>query len=170
MVVYSEVAVVTKKKMIIIFVCTNIYLSLRHMEKCESKYCHCLYYASNALSRIMTRMADEEFSVTGLTSSYAFLLMTINEKPGIQPKEISMHMQLTPSTVTRLIEKMEYRGFVTRKHTGRVTEVYPTPKSMDLHPKIVKAWNKLYDRYSGILGKSGDRLTSSIYEASKKLE
>jgi DNA-binding MarR family transcriptional regulator len=141
------------------------------MEKCESKYCGCLYYSANALSRIMTKIADEEFAVTGLTSSYAFLLMTVNEKPGVQPKEISQQMQLTPSTVTRLIEKMEHRGFLERKHIGRTTEVYPTQLSIDLHPRIKEAWRKLYQRYSEILGKEeGDKLTALIYEAIQKLD
>lgn len=141
------------------------------MDKCKSKYCNCLYHSANALARIMTKIADEEFSVTGLSSSYAFLLMTVNEKPGIQPKDICIHMQLTPSTVTRLIEKMEYRGFLKREHIGRTTEVYPTQESMDLHPKILEAWKKLYLRYSNVLGKTdGDKLTISIFEANQKLE
>ena len=116
-------------------------------------------------------MADEEFSVTGLTSSYAFLLMTVNEKPGIHPKEISSYMQLTPSTVTRLIEKMEHRGYLTRNHVGRTTEVFPTQASIDLQPKIKEAWYKLYQRYSHILGKEqGDKLTALIFDATQKLE
>lgn len=141
------------------------------MEKSKSKYCGCLYYSANALARIMTKLADEEFSITGLTSSYAFLLMTVNEKPGIQPKEISLHMQLTPSTVTRLIEKMEYRGFLTRKHVGRTTEVYPTRQSEELHPKIKEAWLKLYRRYAEALGESkAMQLTLLINESNEKLE
>jgi len=141
------------------------------MEKRKSKYCSCLYYSANALSRIMTKMADEEFAITGLTSSYAFLLMAVNEKHGIQPKEISEQMLLTPSTVTRLIEKMEHRGFLERKHVGRTTEVYPTKTSLNLQPKIKEAWLKLYERYSDILGKeNGDNLTSEIYETTQKLE
>lgn len=116
-------------------------------------------------------MADEEFAITGLTSSYAFLLMTVNDKPGVQPKEISQQMQLTPSTVTRLIEKMEFRGFLKRESVGRATEVFPTQKSLDLHPKIKEAWQNLYKRYSDILDKKqGDVLTALIYEATKKLE
>ncbi|MBL6448251.1 MarR family transcriptional regulator [Fulvivirga sp. 29W222] len=116
-------------------------------------------------------MADEEFATTGLTSSYAFLLMTVCEKPGIQPKEISHHMQLTPSTVTRLIEKMEYRGYLKREHIGRTTAVYPTQLGEDLHPKIKEAWKKLYQRYSNILGKTeGDKLTELINEANERLE
>ena len=141
------------------------------MEKCESKYCKCLYFSANALSRLLTKMADEEFAQTGLTSSYAFLLMTVNDKPGIQPKEISLHMQLTPSTVTRLIEKMEFRGFLERKHIGRITEVYPTQTSIEMNIKIKKAWNNLYNRYADILGKEeADHLTHIIHESTNKLE
>ena len=154
-----------------LFVCTSIsrYIG-RAMEKIRSKYCNCLYYSANALSRIMTKMADEEFAITGLTSSYAFLLMTINEKPGIQPKEISQHMQLTPSTVTRLVEKMEYKGFVERKYVGRTTEVYPTESGTALQAKIRKAWKNLYDRYSSILGKEeADKLTALAFEATEKI-
>lgn len=141
------------------------------MENCKSKYCGCLYYSSNALARIMTKMADEEFSVTGLTASYAFLLMSVNGKPGIHPKELSQHMQLTPSTVTRLVEKMEHRGYLKRKHVGRITEVFPTTLSKDLDPKIKEAWQNLYTRYSDLVGKvEGERLTDLINRANEKLE
>ena len=140
------------------------------MNDSRSKYCTCLYYSANALSRIMTKMADEEFAVTGLTSSYAFLVMIANEKPGIQPKEISCKMQLTASTVTRLIEKMENKGFLERRYVGRTAEVYPTEKGQALHPKIKQAWSDLYARYSELLGKeNGDMLTAKIYEATQKL-
>jgi len=141
------------------------------MKKCESKYCGCLYYSANALARIMTKLADEAFSSTGLSSSYAFLLMTVNGNPGVQPKEISNQMQLTPSTVTRLIEKMEYRGFLERKHIGRTTRVYPTKKSIDLNGKIEEAWKKLYNQYSELIGKKkGDKLTVDINYAINKLD
>ncbi len=141
------------------------------MEKGESKYCGCLYYSANALSRIMTKMADEAFSVTGLSSSYAFLLMTVNDKPGIQPKEISQQMQLTPSTVTRLIEKMEHRGLLERKPAGRTTQVYPTDSSLELDKKIKEAWKGLYYKYSELLGKEkGNQLTIDINDAALKLD
>lgn len=116
-------------------------------------------------------MADEEFSVTGLTSSYAFLLMSVNGNPGIQPKELSQQMQLQPSTVTRLVEKMEYRGYLKRKHVGRITEVYPTTLSKDLDSKIKEAWQNLYKRYSDLIGKEeSDTLTGLINRANEKLE
>jgi DNA-binding MarR family transcriptional regulator len=136
----------------------------------HSKYCNCLYYSANALARVLTKMAEEEFAITGLAPSYAFLLMTVNGKPGIQPKEISEHMQLTPSTVTRLVEKMEHRGFLERKSMGKFTQVYPTEKSKKLDKKIREAWRSLYRRYSDLLGEAkGRKLTDEVYQAIEKL-
>ncbi|MBK9737623.1 MAG: winged helix-turn-helix transcriptional regulator [Saprospiraceae bacterium] len=140
------------------------------MEKHSSPYCGCLYFSTNALSRIMTKMADEEFTITGLSSSYAFLLMVVNNKPGVQPKEIGQQMQLTPSTITRLIEKLEQKKLVERKTNGRTTEVYPTDKGLQLEPKIKEAWMNLFHRYTELLGKEeGEKLTSNIYDAVKIL-
>jgi DNA-binding MarR family transcriptional regulator len=119
----------------------------------------------------MTKLADEEFAITGLSTSYAFLLMTVNSKPGIQPKEISKHMQLTPSTITRLIDKMEQKKLLERKLTGRTTEVYPTDKSKKLDKKIKQAWRHLYNRYSDLIGEEvAKRLTVNIYDTVKKIE
>lgn len=137
----------------------------------KNKYCGCLYYSANALARVMSRMAEEEFSITTLAPSYAFLLMIINDKPSIQPKEISTKMMLSPSTVTRLIEKMETRGFVERKVIGKNTEVYPTQKSLELNIKIKQAWVNLFSRYVLLLGeKESQDLTSAIYNATLKLQ
>jgi len=141
------------------------------MEKCDSKYCGCLYYSANALARIMTKMADEEFAITGLSSSYALLLLTVNSKPGIQPTEISEEMQLTPSTITRLIEKMEQKNLLERKIIGRNTAVYPTEKSKELESKIKEAWGNLYRRYSELIEEEeAKKLTASIYSAVKKMK
>ena len=141
------------------------------MEKKESQYCQCLYYSANALARIMTRIADEEFASLGITPSYAFLIMSVNIKPGIQPGEISIEMQLTPSTVTRLIEKMEYKGLLERRTSGKFTEVYATGKGTEIIPQIKTCWMNLYRRYSAILGEeNGQQLTSMIYDAVKKLD
>ena len=142
------------------------------MKKCESKYCGCLYYSVNALSRAITKMADEEFSKTGLQStSYAFLLMTVNENPGIQPKEISDYMQLTPSTVTRLIEKMEARELLKREHSGRITKVFPTQNSLDMDTKIKEAWHNLHNRYSEILGEDeSQKLTDLNFDAYNRIK
>ena len=140
------------------------------MKEGKEKYCGCLYYSANALGRIMTKMADEAFATTGLAPSYAFMLMSVNHKPGIQPMALSDHMQLTPSTVTRLIEKLENKGLVERKSVGRATEVYPTEKSLALQPEIQGCWKSLKERYTAIIGDDmAKRLTHDAFAASQSL-
>ncbi len=141
------------------------------MTKKDSKYCNCLYHSANAFSRVMTKLAESSFKSTGLAPSYAFLLMTVNEQPGMQPKDISCQLQLTPSTVTRLIEKLEYQGYLERKSVGRATQVFPTKKAADLKPELKKGWQNLYKAYSKVLGIDNSRtLTSLINEAYLALE
>lgn len=141
------------------------------MEKTSSPYCQCLYYASNALARMTTRMAEEEFSKVGLSPSYAFLIMTVAKKQGIQPGEISKALELTPSTITRLIDKMEKKGLLRRKFEGKTTEVYITAKGEALTGEIKKCWLSLYLRFSEMLGEeTSKQLTELIYQAVKDLE
>ena len=141
------------------------------MKEGKEKYCGCLYYSANALGRIMTKMAEEAFAPTGLAPSYAFMLMSVNHKPGIQPMALSDHMQLTPSTVTRLLEKLELKRLVERKSVGRATEVYPTKKSLGLQPEIQASWKRLKDNYTAIIGEDmAKRLTADAFAASQKLD
>jgi DNA-binding MarR family transcriptional regulator len=137
----------------------------------ESPFCKCLLFSANALSRAITRMADDEFAECGLTSSYAFLIMTVNSQPGIQPMEISKKMMLTPSTITRLVEKMERKGLLKRKTDGRFTTVFPTDKGLKLDARLKACWKNVYLRYTKLLGeKSAKQLTSEIYSAAITLE
>lgn len=136
----------------------------------ENSFCHCLIYASNALARSITKMADEEFGKIGLASSYAFLLMTVNKHNGIQPTEISQIMMLAPSTVTRLITKMESQGLLERRIEGKNTYVHPTEASLAMDSEIKLAWKRVYDRYTDKLGMSDSgQLADMVYEAAVKL-
>ncbi len=130
----------------------------------------CLYFTANSLARSITRLADQEFMVTGLSPAQAFLLMVVNEDPGIAPKELASQLQIAPSTVTRLIEPLEKKGFLERESIGKAVKIFPTQDGRDLQETIRSSWKSLYDRYSGILGKKdGDELNKNINDAADKL-
>ncbi len=136
----------------------------------RSKYCNCLFFSSGALSRTLSRIAEEEFAVTGLAPSYAFLLMGVNETPGIGPGALAEEMQLAASTVTRLVDKMEAKGYVKRKTSGKAAKIYPTQKSKDLDESIRNAWDSLYKRYTNVLGETtAKKLTTAVYDAERSL-
>ncbi|MFX4262433.1 MarR family winged helix-turn-helix transcriptional regulator [Pelotomaculum propionicicum] len=132
---------------------------------------NCLYFTASKLARIITKMAEEEFAPTGLSPAYAFLLMIVHERPGISQQELGSALHLTPSTVTRFIDKLEVKGFVTRTVEGKNSLINLTEKGLVLQERIEQAWSSLYDRYSDILGEEeGDSLTKLIFDAGERLD
>ncbi|HEY3251011.1 MAG TPA: MarR family transcriptional regulator [Ignavibacteria bacterium] len=132
----------------------------------KSQFCKCLYYSTNALSRNLNKIAEEEFSVTGLAPTYGFILMTVNKNPGIPAGEIANIMQLDPSTVTRLVDKLDSGKYVKRTREGKFVFVYPTSKSIKLNNKIIASWKSLYKRYTDLIGiEKSRKLTGKVYEA-----
>ncbi len=149
----------------------KVFIFVAEMMEKKSPYCKCLYYSANALARIITKIAEEEFAVTGLAPSYAFVVMTVNKNPGLQAGEISEIMMLTPSTVTRLLEKLETQDLIKRHTEGRTTLVYPTKHSVELDEQIKAAWFKIYQRCEAKLGETlTKQLTADIFNAAIKLE
>ena len=141
------------------------------MDKENSLLHHCLYFTANTLSRVIARMAEEEFKTTGLSPSHAFLMMVVNDTPGIGQKDLGERLHLAPSTVTRFIDSLVYRGYLNRESKGKVSKIYSTNKGKLLRKPIDAAWKSLNHRYSGILGmKEGEHLTQLIDDAGQKLE
>lgn len=131
----------------------------------------CLFYTANSLARDITRMGEEEFASIGMTPSYAFLMLLAIDAPGISQKEISVGMNMAPSTVSRFVDALVKRKLLQKDVQGRITYIHPTEKGIQLHDSIREVWSNLYERYSAILGKeNGDKLTSLCLEASRKLQ
>lgn len=137
----------------------------------EHLFNQCLYFTVSKLSRAITKMAEEEFAKTGLSPTYGFLLMTVNERPGISQNEICEVLQISPSTLTRFIDKLEGKGLVIRKSKGKNSFIYSTERGMEHQKEIEKAWKDLYERYSEILGyEEGEKLTEITNAAVNKLQ
>lgn len=111
----------------------------------------CLFFSSGKLARIIGRTAEEAFKKTGLSPSHAFLLHIVNHGSGIHQKKVGEMLHMTPSTITRFVEKLENKGLVARKTDGKNVHLFTTDKGLALQPEIVKAWEHLHDCYSGIL-------------------
>jgi DNA-binding MarR family transcriptional regulator len=124
------------------------------MKVSESKYCQCLYFTASAFSRKVEKLAVEAWKKSNLSPSHGYLLMLAIEEPGIQAGKIAEQLQLTPSTITRFIEKLEEKKLVLRASEGKSTNVYPTQKGKDMKPLLKECINAFYESYSKILGKT----------------
>jgi DNA-binding MarR family transcriptional regulator len=140
------------------------------MKTTESRYGRCIYFASNALARKTEKLAIASWKKTGLSPSHAYLLMIVLDEPGIQPGALSAELHLTPSTITRLIEKLETRKLVVRTNEGKTTNVYPTAKSREMKPQLQECVDDFYKNCIALIGKDeGNRFVNSIGKIADKL-
>jgi DNA-binding MarR family transcriptional regulator len=129
-----------------------------------------MYFVSGALSRKIEKLAVESWKKVGLSPSHAYLLMMVIEDPGVQPTVLSSELHLTPSTITRLIEKLEQKKMVVRTTEGKITNVYPTPKGKDLIGSLKACLHEFYQKYCDILGKEeSERLVKNMSRIADRL-
>lgn len=114
------------------------------MKATESKFSQCLYFAANTLARKVEKLALESWKPVRLSPSHAYLLVMVLEQPGLQPGCLANHLQLSPSTITRLIEKLEEKGLVTRETEGKTTLVFPSEKGKELQPMLINCHNDFF--------------------------
>jgi DNA-binding MarR family transcriptional regulator len=137
----------------------------------DSRYCKCMYFSAGALARRVEKLATRAWQPVGLSPSHAYLLMMAIDEPGIQPSDLAEELLLTPSTVTRLVEKLEEKKLVIRSNEGKTTRVFPTPKAKALRPQLLECVKEFYESYSNILGKEESaRLVQAINKVTDKLK
>ncbi|EHI96885.1 transcriptional regulator, MarR family [Clostridium sp. DL-VIII] len=133
--------------------------------------CDCLYFSSNKLARVIGKIADEEFRITGLSPAYIYLISVVGKKEGITQKELGEVLCIAPSTITRFIDKLENKGLLRRQNEGKKSFIYLTAKGKDLQPDINIAWGNLHSRYLEAIGEEEyKKLITVINSACDKME
>lgn len=132
---------------------------------------NCLYFTVNRLSRVIGKMAEESFQRCGFSPTHAYLMMVVNEKGKVTPTELSQVLHMTPSTITRFVDKLVSKRLLVRETEGKNNFILPTEKGRESQAEIEKALHDLYCRYSEILGvDEAKSLTKIIHETCEKLE
>lgn len=131
----------------------------------------CLYFTANSLSRTITEMAKETFTITGLDPSYAHLMLLISHEPGLPQNEIANIINLKPSSLTRMLDELERKSLIERMPVRRSSLIYLTKSGEEEIELIQQALNKLYDKYCSFLGEDfAVKLTADIVKANEKLK
>ncbi len=111
-----------------------------------------LFFLSSAFARKLSAQADNAFATLGLSSSHALILLLVYHEPEIQPSSLSKKLYLKPSTITRLVQKLESRGLVDRQSEGRSTLIVCTNEGVQSAEKINLIWSELLDQKKEELG------------------
>lgn len=87
----------------------------------------------------------KELGQYNIGSSQYLILLTLNENDGIHQETISKYLHLDKATVTRAVNKLMKKGYVTRKvdpEDRRAYVLHISRKGRSLVPKIRKVLNQ----------------------------
>ncbi len=141
------------------------------VNKMEHYLNECLYFTTSRLNRLLTKMAEDTFSKMGLSPNGAFFMMILSEKTGVSQKEMGEALHLQPSTITRLIESLIKKDFISKEVKGRSAHLHLTNKGEKMIDDIYQIWDELRNKYNDILGKEvADQLSVDIRQTSDALE
>ncbi len=141
------------------------------MKKIQQYLCGCLYFNANIFARQLSKIAEKEFSSLNISAPHASVMLLVYDNPGISPKELSSHLQLSPSTITRFVDVLVKKKLLKRKTHGKSSFIYTTPEGNAMKSSIADAWIKLYQEYTRILSPAHQNaLSGSISQANEKLQ
>ena len=140
------------------------------MKASNSRYSSCVYFATGALARKVERLACEAWEPVGLSPSHGYLLLMVLDEPGIQPNKLVKELLLSPSTITRLADKLELKKLVQRTSEGKVIKIFPTAKARALEPEMKACMGCFAEKYCEILGSEDcSMLTAALNKVTDKL-
>jgi DNA-binding MarR family transcriptional regulator len=112
------------------------------------------YLIRRAHNQLMPR-AEALFADAELTFSQWVVLMSLRDGKATTCAEIARHMNHDTGATTRLVDRMEKRGLLTRKRSTadrRIVDLklLPAGKAMAkaLTPRIVDFWNRVLEDFS----------------------
>lgn len=98
------------------------------------------------ISRCGVQYRSDKLAPMGLKSCHASYLTVICDNPGISQDKLARQICINKSNVARQVAALEEDGFVRRCTCAadkRVTELYPTEKTLEMLPQlneILKCW------------------------------
>lgn len=129
----------------------------------------CLYFNTQNLARTINRIWVDEFKKYDLSPAHAYLLRLVLAEPGLLQRDIAAQLGLSKSTVTRFIDSLETRGFLSRRIStadGRESAVYPERKAKAIHSKLEMSGQKLYQ---SMISNLGEESLKSVVTKQRKI-
>ena len=136
----------------------------------ETVLSRCMFFASNRLSNILRRKAEEAFSELGVSVSEVYIMIIVNQYDGITQGDLAGKLDIAPSTCTRFVDKLIQKGLVRKEYNWKTAHVFMTDKSREICRRIDDCLLRLRKVYCDILGEEeAISLTREIWSACEAL-
>ena len=134
---------------------------------------------TNIISRCESIYRQDKFKKDGLMACHQSYILAICHHPGMTQEQLSKHICINKSGVTRHLAFLEEKGYVERRpdmNDKRAVCVYPTQKMLDIYPEVkavATEWNTYLtenippeelDCFFSVLDKIADRAQKYLYE------
>ncbi|MEI7844359.1 MAG: MarR family transcriptional regulator [Chloroflexota bacterium] len=105
------------------------------------------------ISRLHYQRAHELFNNLGLYRGQPPVLFALWEEEGLSHSELAKRLQITPATITKMIQRMEKSGFIKSQPDAqdqRISRVYLTEAGKAIRVELQNVWDKLdAENFSG---------------------
>lgn len=98
------------------------------------------------VSRLHYTRAHTLLEAIGLYRGQPPVLRTLWEQEGLTHTELAERLHLTPATITKMLQRMEKTGFVTRQADAtdqRVSRVYLTAAGRAIQSQVQAVWHTM---------------------------
>ncbi|HEV2481275.1 MAG TPA: MarR family transcriptional regulator [Puia sp.] len=144
--------------------------AVERIKAVDSPFADSLFFAVGALEREIEKLALECWKPTGLSPSLGqvlYYLLYYAQVTG--PMVIAQNLFLSPSTVTRLLEKLEKKGFILRFTYDRTRMVQATDKAWHMEPLISECDSLFRKRCEALLGEQAGLMCPLLTAMADKL-
>nr|WP_246569989.1 MarR family transcriptional regulator [Lentibacillus saliphilus] len=106
-----------------------------------------------------------------MSPTYVYLLVIVNQYPGITQKALCEKLSIAQSTNTRFIDKLEKQNLVYRRSEWKESHIHLTEKGIQLSAQIDACFDELQEQYTSILGEDrSHEIAQALYESNELLK
>ena len=125
------------------------------------------------VARLIRTRADALARTHGMSRAQWMILVRLERQPGMSQNELAALVEVEPITVARLVDRLEARGFVERRHDAsdrRIWRLHLTATAAPMLKEIAKARAQLNSLLvAGIPPKSLDAVIDCLLEMKANL-
>ncbi|MFT9273875.1 MAG: MarR family transcriptional regulator [Liquorilactobacillus nagelii] len=113
----------------------------------------CLYFTSNRLARQTEKLAKKAYQPTGISPTYNYILLTVDQSGTITLHELAKKMGIAPSTMSRFIKFLVEKKLLNKQIGWRKIELSLSSQGKQLMPTIKACYRQLDEQVNSLISR-----------------
>ena len=140
------------------------------MEADETTLSKCLFFTANRLANVLRRIVNNVYAETGISTPHIYLLIVVNQHPGITISELSRKLDIAPSTCTRFVDSLAKQNMMEKVKKWKTVHLSLTPLGRKKSERIDNCLRRMHEQCAEIIGEDEyQSLSASMWKNADKL-